>query len=343
MRSYADQLPLETPFGGSAGDDDTQGSVNLDIEHGRDDWRPIDLGDAEPDPDEVPRRFVDGSNVHETVAWLRDPENGYPVPVLLAELGGVCIGADGRELRREFAIVERAVAMSVDPFPWHDIEPFAAALSEEGWRLVPARPPEAVEDDDSDSQPVPAYDFERAREQARVAVLHEMTSLEEVAWGNQPGTPTLIDGRLGRLDRCNIGRYDVVGVIKKQRADYLHPLGWKVIYDLQPGQRTPAFVVPSKHLQVVSWYLKLDGADGQLPNWGIIRVEVSQEQFDARGGDFRYADRMSAALLKIRCRGAAYARGPVSLEPIVRAEQSLKSLFSSIPALAQHFYRLSGI
>ena len=345
MTSYPDQPTLDVPAGGGSrvAEDGTASTVDLNVERDAADWRPVDTAGAEPDPSEVPRRFVDGSNVHETVAWLRDPELGYPVPVILAELGGICVAADGRDLRREFAVVERAVAVSVDPFPWHEVEAFAAGLSEAGWRLVPARQPAADEDGDADEPPPPAYDFERAREQARVAVLHEMTALEEVAWGHQPGVPTLIDGRLGRLDRCDLGRYDVVGVIKKQRADYLHPLGWRVIYDLQPGQRTPAFVVPSKNLTVVSWYLKLAGADGLLPNWGIVRVEISQEQLDARGKDWGYVDRLSAALVEMRCRQAAYARGPVSLDPIVRAEQSLKSLFTSIPMLARHFYRLAGI
>ena len=40
---------------------------------------------------------------------------------------------------------------------------------------------------------------------------------------------------------------------------------------------------------------------------------------------------------------ASYPRGPVSLEPIVRAEESLKSLFSDPRWLTQRFYHLTGL
>ena len=45
----------------------------------------------------------------------------------------------------------------------------------------------------------------------------------------------------------------------------------------------------------------------------------------------------------MRCRRSSYARGPVSLDPIVRAEESLKSLMTPPSALAQRFYRLAGV
>lgn len=339
MTSYPDQPLLDLAEPPADGEDATaiEEAVNLDFELDRDDWRPIDIGRDGPDGEESPRRFVDGSNVHDAIAWLRNPA-GYPVPVVMAELGGICVAADERELSREFAVVERAIAMAVDGFPWNEIEGFATALSAEGLRLLPARPAT-----DDQGRPVPPYDFERHREQARVAVLHEMACLEEVAWGHAPELPTVVDGRLGRFQRCGLERYDVVGVIKAQRADYMHPGGWHTLYQLRPGHRTPAFIVPSKHLPVVSWYLKLAGVNGELPNWGIVRIELPRDRFAVRGDDFSYLNRLSRGLIEMRCRQSTYARGPVSLEPIVRAEDSLKSLFTSIAPLARHFYRVAGI
>lgn len=340
MRAYPDQPVMEAPNDAATDDGNSeiqQPTIDHGFEREADAWTAIDVREADVDLDEVPRRFVDGSNVHEAIAWLQDPQ-GYPVPIVLAELGGVCVRAEGRELRREFAIVERAVSMTIDPFPWNEVEEFAAALSSHGLRLIPARPP-----DDEDGTPTMTFDFERMREQTRVGVLHEMACLEEVAWGHCRDLPTIVDGRVGRFHRCGLSEYDVIGVIKQQRADYLHPEGWRVLYELQPGHRTPAFVLPSKHLEVVSWYLKLDGADGELPNWGIVRVEIPRARFSVRGDDFGHIDCISRSLLEMRCRQSTYARGPVSLEPIVRAEESLKSLFSSIPALTTHFYRVTGL
>src|SRR6185312_5084995 len=158
---------------------------------------------------------------------------------------------------------------------------------------------------------------------------YEMEVLEELALCQNAETPSLIDGRLGRMQKADLARYDVIGVIKQQRENYLHPQGWSVLYALEPGQRTPAFQLPSKHLPVVSWYLKLDGAHGAMPNWGIVRVEISVAHFERQRCNFSFLDRVSSALLHLRCRQGSYARAAVSLEPIVRGEESLKSLFSS--------------
>jgi hypothetical protein len=350
MRSYIEQPFIDTPEVDEEGRPTAVGAgapdkgTDLSLEIPEQDWRPIDITASGATDAEIaaaaPRRFVDGSHIHQTIAWLRSPD-GHPVPVVLAEIGGICVraeGPDGRALKRECEFVERVVSMSIDPFPWNEVEEFAAALVETGLRLLPARPPE-----DDDGAQGPSFDFERMREQARIACLHEMATFEETAWNNEPAIPTLLDGRLGRFNRCGVEKHDVVGVIKQQRADYLHERGWRVLYDLEPGQRTPAFRVPSKHMEVVSWYLKLDGADGAMPNWGVVRVEVPAEQFDSGGKDFRRLDRLSQAIMHRRCRQGSYARAPVSLEPIVRAEDLLKSLFVPLSSLTQHFYRITGL
>ncbi len=137
-----------------------------------------------------------------------------------------------------------------------------------------------------------------------------------------------------RLQRCPI-----VGVIKQQRKGYLHPRGWRVYYHLEPGQRTPAFLIPSESVPVVSWYVKLDGRHGALPNWGVVRVEIAQAYFERIGREFGHIDRLSHALIQMRCRLGSYRRGPVSLAPIVRAEEVLRALFAPAGNLAQQFYR----
>ncbi len=175
---------------------------------------------------------------------------------------------------------------------------------------------------------------------------YEMQLLEEVALCQDAEVPSLVDGPIEhhvnsdeRLQRCPI-----VGVVKQQRKGYLHDQGYRTLYHLEPGQRTPAFLIETKVVPVVSWYLKLDGAHGALPNWGVIRVEVPRVYFEQGAGkDFAVVDRLSNALLEMRCRPGSYARGPVSLVPIVRAEESLRSLFAPASQLAQEFYRMTGI
>jgi hypothetical protein len=336
LRQYVEQPPLDSSADG-AGEEDDGPQVALDFEAAPDAWQARSVDAVPLDPDAVPQRFIDGCHSGETVAWLQDSAH-HPIPVRLAEIGGVCMRIKGRALRREFALVERVVSLIVDPFPWHEVEGFATALTGMNLRLLPASLPKIDEE-----RRGLTYDFERMREQTRVRSQYEMEVLEELALCQDAETPSLIDGRIGRMQQRDLSAFDVIGVIKQQRENYLHPRGWQVLYSLEPGQRTPAFRLPSKHLPVVSWYLKLDGAHGAMPNWGVVRVEISCGHFERRGCDFDYVDRVSNALLHLRCRQGSYARAAVSLEPIVRGEESLKALLTAPATLAQRFYHLTGL
>jgi hypothetical protein len=175
--------------------------------------------------------------------------------------------------------------------------------------------------------------------------MYEMALLEELAICQEANVPTLVDGpleqRINSEDRLQL--CPIVGVIKQHRKAYLHPRGWTVYYGLEPGRRTPAFRINGNGVPVVSWYVKLEGVHGSLPDWGVVRVEIAERYFERIGRDFGLLDRLSHALIQMRCRVASYRRGPVSLTPIVRAEETLHALFSPPSWLAQSFYRLTGI
>jgi hypothetical protein len=312
LRQYVDQPPLVLTADAAENEDDKP-TVALDFESPLEAWQPRSVVAATVDPEALPSRFIDGCHYGETIAWLR-------------------------ALVREFVHVERVVALIVETFPWRAIEIFAAQLSEMQLRLLPATLPKL-----DDERRGPTHDFERMREQTRIRSQYEMEALEELALCQKLDALSLVDGRLGRMQFRDLSRYDVVGVIKQQRENYLHPRGWEVLYGLEPGQRTPAFRVPSKHLPVVSWYLKLAGVHGTMPNWGVVRVEISCAHFERQRCQFGYLDRLSNALFQLRCRQGSYARAAVSLEPIVRAEDSLKSLLTAPATLAQRFYHLTGL
>lgn len=335
---YVPPPPPDFETGPDPGED-----VDLDLEFAEHDWRALDIGAALPRPDELPRRFVDGSFYSDNVAWLQD-RMGHPIPVRLAEVGGICMRSEERTLRREFADVRRLVASIFDPFPWEQVEEFAADLQVQGLQLLCLQPQreESPRADEPGRREL-SFDFRRNSEAVRTGVMREMTFLEGLAWCHQPQAPTVVDGRIGRFESAGVGAWDVVGVIKRQAGEYLHPQGYIALLSLQPGQRTPAFRIPSKHLDVVTWYLKLAGGVGDMPDWGYVRVEISMEAFGRHRQEFGYLDRLSRYLIEIRCRQDSYARGPVSLEPIVRAEESIKSLFQPLNPLKQHFWRLSGI
>jgi len=293
-----------------------------------DNWRPSDWP-------ERPVRFVDGKDVGQTVAWLRAP-GGYPIPVRLSEIGGAAVRLVDGVCRREFQAVERVVSMVVDPFPWDQVESFAAALQQHGFRLLPAMSPGGE----------PSYDFEEMRKAAQNRSNTEMGVLEEAALAQELLVPTVVDGRLeprqGGLDQaCS----PAVGVVKSHYKNYLHARGMQLLYDLQPGERTPLFALPEQRFPVVSWYIRLSPAGSSTPNWGIIRVEVPLRWFEllAPGDRLRYVTLLSRTLCEYRSRDSQYARAPVSLHPIVRAETLLGALFTPRGVLTNRFYRLTNL
>jgi hypothetical protein len=349
---YPPQPPLDgEPMDESEEPDDAEG---LDYEVPRDDWEAIDLDLPATwqtsDWDERPTRFVDGKDVGETVAWLRAP-GGYPVPVRLSQIGGVVIRLIGGECRREFVVVDKVVSMVVDLFPWDEVEGFAAELQENGFRLLPAQAPANR----------PSYDFEKMRKAAQNRSNDEMGVLEEAAVAQDPDTATIIDGRL----EPRMGGFEpdqpVFGIVKTHHHTYLHPAGIQLMYQLNPGQRTPVFQIryrrtsPSSDLPhepastreialpVISWYVRLVGEHGAMPNWGLIRVEAPLRWFENSERDWTVVDRLSRTLVEYRCRDSSYPRAPVSLHPIVRAEQSLGALFYPHSFMTSRFYRLSAL
>ncbi|MFQ5568235.1 MAG: hypothetical protein ACE5G0_01085 [Rhodothermales bacterium] len=321
-------------------DDEPHKDADLDYDpaYDRDDWHPHSpCPPANWDPASWPLRpirFIDGKDVGETVAWLRAP-GGYPVPVRLGQIGSVVMALQGQELRRDYYHADKVVALVTDPFPWDRVEAFAQDLQRLGFRLLSARPPDGA----------CTFDFERMRKAAQSRSNTEMESLEEAALAQPSNVPTVVDGRLaprsgGIPDPENAPVY---GVIKTHRRRYLHDEGMRTLYRLEQGQRTPLFAIAQRNLDVVSWYLRLSGGSGPTPNYGIVRVEVSQKWFERHKDRVAFADCLSMVLCHARCRQESYGRAAISLHPIVRAESSLGACFHDHGRLTSQFCRLAGL
>jgi hypothetical protein len=326
------QYPPQEEFWNS--DPDEPLKTELDYEEVSDQWKAITptipTGWSPRTWADRPRRFIDGKDVGETVVVLRAP-GGYPIAARLAQIGSTVMEVVDGICYRRFAIVERVVSMVVWPFPWYEIESFAAALQEREIRLLPAQKPTKGL----------LYDFEVMRKAAQNRSNDEMATLEEYAVAQDNETPTVVDGRLEpRSGGFDQERSPVIGVIKTHRENYLHPLGLQLLYQLQPGQRTPAFVIPGK-LEVVSWFLRLAGG---MPNYGLVRIELPKKWFEQiKERDFEYIDQLSRLLYEYRCRDQSYGRSAISLHPTVRAEQSLGALFQPLPMLMSQFYRMAAL
>jgi hypothetical protein len=320
------------------------GTFDFTVERELADWSPVPLSEAPAKPGEYPVRFIDGSHAGQPVLCLRSPQ-GYPVPLLVAEVGAVALRLVGRRFDREFRAVERVLGFVADPFPWEEVEDFAAALANHAGlrlRVLPARFPDPAK--------YTPFDYEAMRQQAYNRCQNEMLKLEVLALAADPTVPTLVDGQLGgRIGEAAAkGRPLVVGVVKSPAPAPLPDRGWQALLDLRAGQRTPYFRDTRStgdkvtDVPLACWYLRLAGGPRLAPNWGIVRVDVPWVQMPAadRTG---FVNRLSRWLIDARCRADSYPRMPVSLDPIVRAEDALKPLFTPLPVLVNRLYRQAGL
>ncbi len=329
-------------------DDESNDAIDRTVERPEDEWAPIIIREAPAKPGEYPERFIDGSQTGEPVLCVRAPR-GWPIPMVLSEIGAVALrsvptGRGGLAFEREFVKVERVLSFVGDPFPWEEVEGFAAALANHAelvLRVALANRPLEKHN---------PFDYEIMRSQARARAQQEMTTLERLALSQHREVATLVDGPLSRvMGSPDTARALVVGAAKTQSSNHLHEKGWRTLFDLKPGQRTPVYRCESKGTEggsfpVAMWFLKLAGGPQLAPNWGHIRVEVQWGQFVKKfASDFGFVDRLSRWLIDARCRTDSYARMPVSLDPIVRAEDSLKPLFTPLAVLANRLYRTAGL
>ncbi len=209
LRQYVEQPPLDSPQVGS--EEEEGPKVTLDFELELDAWVSLPVASNALDPAAMPQRFIDGCHYGKTVTCLQDSV-GHPIPVRLAEIGGVAMRLDGRSLRREFAHVERIVCSIIDPFPWHEVEDFAVSLAEIDMRLLPALPPII------DEVRQLTYDYASMEQRTYTQAQVEMRVLEELALDQDPDTLTLVDGPLGRIEHAR-----AIGAVKQHRKSYLHP------------------------------------------------------------------------------------------------------------------------
>lgn len=296
-----------------------------------DQWNAIDISKSAP-PDDWPwrpLRFIDGKDYGRTVAWLQTQE-GFPIPVRLAEIGATSFTDQGSQLRREYETIERVLSFVVNPFLWEEVESFAIALQEQNFHLLPCLAK-------------PSFSFEKMRRATQNRTKEAMDQLEKQALAWNKNLPTLVDGRL----EPHMGAFDqhtdaVVGLIKTHYRPYLHQHGLRLLYQLLPGERTPAFCL-AKKLSVISWYLRLDG-QGEMPDWGVVRLEIPTNFFeDVINRDFSYLNYLSNIVYTYRCRGTSYKRASISIYPVQRAEESLGALFTPLETLVQRFYRYTNL
>src|SRR5688500_3708660 len=92
MRHYESQPFLLDDAAMEMDEDEADARIHLGYEAPPDEWEPRRVGpcDGLSEWPLRPLRFLDGKDVGRTVAWLQSQE-GFPVPVRLAEIGAVAM------------------------------------------------------------------------------------------------------------------------------------------------------------------------------------------------------------------------------------------------------------
>ena len=319
------------PFPGREADDedDTPSyGVELDFECAPRDWSPIVPG---PPTADVPVRFVDGSIKSKTVGSLLV---GYRRrPIIAAAVSAAALEIDGRTLSRGVGAVTRKVlCLYSDGIAREDIADAFHALRDIGVELR-ERPAGSV-----------AGDFDSMRRGTRSLAMEAMEEAERAVMLADFAKPTLMDGLLERrLATAPTHNVPIIGLVKRQMATYLPPALQEMTYTLQPGERTPAFVLRTvQHVDLVNTYVRLSSERGASPSYGVVRVTAPLAYIESEHAHDlpAYLSGLASYLYSLRHRDLAYSRAGISVEPIVRVEDHLHATLPNLDALIPKLHRL---
>lgn len=302
--------------------------VELDYEMPRHRWTPIDSGGESA---LLPVRFIDGTIVSRLVGSLT--VDGRQRPLIASSIAAAALELRGRTLSRAQGAISRTV-LSVyrDGIDAADLECAGVALREHGVTLLLR---------DMDSGP---RDFDTLRMSTRNRAMDEMEACEREILLQDPTVPALVDGLLERrLVRVPNKAIPVAGLVKRHAATYLPGDLQEMLYRMQPGQRSPAFLMEIDNVALVSMYLRLASPPGASPSYGVVRVTTPLaylEEWHPEAARWGHLSALAAYLYRLRHRDEGYDRAAISIEPIVRAEEHLKAIRPSIDVAVQRLRRL---
>lgn len=318
------------PFPAHEADDDEETpstDVQIDFERPPHEWAPIAPGAP---TDDVPVRFVDGSMMSRAAGAITVDFRRRPL--IVAAVSAAALEMDGRSLHRAAnPRVIKALCVNSNAMDADVLREAEQSL----WRI-------GVVLKTSTAQAA-QLDFDSMRRSTRSIALELMGEAERDVMLDAISTPTLIDGLLER--RLAAQRHDVpvIGLVKRQMATYLPSGLQEVQYNLQPAQRTPAFVLDTpQHVRIVNFYLRLSSEPGISPSYGVVRVTAPLAYVESAHADDvpGYLSGLAAYIYRLRHRDLAYSRSGISVEPIVRVEDHLHAILPNLDALIPKLHRL---
>lgn len=265
----------------------TAATVNPDVEFPKDNWAPL-----EPSLGTVSSvLFVDGVRRVDARVWI-DDQTGSPHPAICASYAGGAVRCDG-QARVGPVVLRRGLFTS-----FGQAEPVFTSVGEFPVRQAAADTVEAL-----------SLALQEDMAQAEQAATEE-------ACAQLAADMVLVDGPVrGRQHLSH-----AVGYIKTHHVAYLPPELHRVVGLLQPGQRTPLFLLGTTWSRL-TWYIRLPGSS-DAPWSGVVRCECSPSI--AVAGACSLADLVTATLPTYASEPYKEARAPQNLYPIAGLERELR-------------------
>lgn len=317
MTSFGDDDPLEVVP-----------NVNLDYEVPRDNWQSIRPAISTATDSRLPLAFVDGAVSSSEIAAGVQDGMGYARSIRAGQLG---VGALSLKDPEHSSIsCDCFMAISTMGYSDAETEPLRADLRNHP-RVFDLITWEATSDAyfrSQEEREAAIRDYTTVRTRLRRRVTDEMLRREEQLV-RRIDLPTYVDGRYvdhlpARSDQL------VVGVIKAMRRRYLDICRLPVLYSLGLGERTPAFEVETKDVQVVSFYARISPPLAGAVN-GVVRVELGKAHFENyQQRDYSLLDALTVHMSRLHTRDLTYARAAVTLEPIRVIEARVQRLFQPL-------------
>jgi len=315
--------------------DNQQSVLDIELEAPAANWLPVpNFGELANDQ-RLPNWFLDGSVASLEIAGTAIDNLGYPRVIRAGQMAvGATCRIDGVQNRKEFW---RFVALNTAGYTIAEIHPLRTDLrqAEISHELIDWTPSNTKEQD-------AAFDLMSVRSLVRDQTRNEMLARER-EFVDTMAEPVYCDGRYVDHAPGN-DEFLVVGVIKSHRANYLTGKPLQVLYSLNEGERTPAFLIERRRghgrtqagNQVVTFYIRLTSPNLVGPGGGLARIEISERYLrnSVKSGEKilnqenqMLLNAIAADLTQLRTRDLTYARGAVTVEPIRLIERELRLIF----------------
>jgi hypothetical protein len=283
-------------------------AVSVDVELPASKWEAIDAIRGLPLP--AATLFIDGVRRIEARVWISDDpapgeQAGEATPALCASYAAGVVCSTGPEAQ----VIKT------------DLRRGLFTVAQHAGDIVTRAGSYAAERVKDGAASVPLMVRLSAALQRRLGEVEVQVALEARAESHQRGLPSdddllIIDGPL--QGRQHLPR--AIGYIKSHRTTYLPPDLNPLVGRLEPGQRTPVFLMGTSW-QRHSWYLRLPGDPG-APWAGVVRIECAADLLPEEV--IRLANLSQSCLARFASDSYKDSRAPQNLYPIGGLERELR-------------------